>query len=151
MATLAHALQMVGGWIAPLVIFLTRRESKFVSFHALQVLFLHIIYVAVMLLCMAMFFVAMFASIMGSAANSAHGQSPQPPFAIFLVFPFFWLAMMASWVGILVAAIVYAIKAGRGEWAEIPVVGRWAKRVLHLEAAPHGAVDSSSPRDPIAG
>jgi hypothetical protein len=35
MATLAHVLQMVGWWIAPLVIFLTHRKSRFVSFHAL--------------------------------------------------------------------------------------------------------------------
>ena len=42
MATLAHVLQMVGGFLAPLIIFFIRRESRFVSFHALQVLFLQI-------------------------------------------------------------------------------------------------------------
>ncbi len=36
MGTLAHVLQLVGGWIAPLVIFLVKRNSRFVSFHALQ-------------------------------------------------------------------------------------------------------------------
>ena len=30
--------KLVGGWIAPLVIFLVKRQSRFVSFHALQVL-----------------------------------------------------------------------------------------------------------------
>jgi hypothetical protein len=34
MATLAHALQLIGSWIAPLIIFLIRRHSRFVSFHA---------------------------------------------------------------------------------------------------------------------
>ena len=38
MATLAQVLQIIGSWIAPLVIYLLRRESKFVSFHALQAL-----------------------------------------------------------------------------------------------------------------
>jgi uncharacterized membrane protein len=42
MAVLAHALQLVGGWIAPLVIFFVKRQSRFVSFHALQVLFLQL-------------------------------------------------------------------------------------------------------------
>ena len=132
MATLAHALQMVGGWIAPLIIFFTKRDSKFVSFHALQVLFLHLVYMCVMIVGMVIFFAVMFATIMSTAATATTGHASQPPIAIFFVFPFFWLAIMASWIVILVAAIVFAIKAGRGEWAEIPIVGGWAKRVLHL-------------------
>ena len=43
MALLAQVLQIVGWWIAPLVIFLIKRESKFVSFHALQALLLQIL------------------------------------------------------------------------------------------------------------
>ena len=35
MAILAHVLQIVGWWIAPLIIFLLKRDSKFTSFHAL--------------------------------------------------------------------------------------------------------------------
>jgi uncharacterized membrane protein len=38
MATLAHVLQLVGGWIAPLIIYLVKRDSKFVAFHAMQAL-----------------------------------------------------------------------------------------------------------------
>jgi hypothetical protein len=30
MAVLAHVLQLVGGWIAPLIIFFIKRESRFV-------------------------------------------------------------------------------------------------------------------------
>ena len=44
MATLANALQVVGWWIAPLIIFLIHRKSRFVSFHALQALLLQIAY-----------------------------------------------------------------------------------------------------------
>ena len=44
MATLAHALQLIGAWIAPLIIFLIRRQSRFVSFHALQALLLQIVH-----------------------------------------------------------------------------------------------------------
>jgi uncharacterized membrane protein len=43
MAVRAHALQLMGGWIAPLVIFFVKRQSRCVSFHALQVLFLQLI------------------------------------------------------------------------------------------------------------
>lgn len=44
LAMLAHALQIVGGFIAPLVIFLIRRDSRFVGFHALQALLLQLVY-----------------------------------------------------------------------------------------------------------
>ncbi|ABF40372.1 hypothetical protein Acid345_1370 [Candidatus Koribacter versatilis Ellin345] len=130
MATLAHALQMLGGWIAPLIIFFTKRESKFVSFHALQVLLFQMFYLAAVMVFGAIFFVVMFASIFGTVA--AQGHSSQPPFALFVIFPFFWLAMMAGGVLTLIMAIVYALKANRGEWAEIPVVGKWAKHILHI-------------------
>ena len=44
MAILAHMLQTVGLWIAPLIIFVVKRESKFVSFHVLQALLLQVLY-----------------------------------------------------------------------------------------------------------
>ena len=54
MATLAHIVQVVGWWIAPLVIFLLKRESRFVSFHALQALLLQIAYMFLMFLFMGL-------------------------------------------------------------------------------------------------
>jgi len=47
MALLAHVLQLVGWWIPPLVIFLVKRDSRFVSFHALQPLLLQIIWMVI--------------------------------------------------------------------------------------------------------
>ncbi|MGH9730640.1 MAG: hypothetical protein ACRD4A_02995 [Candidatus Acidiferrales bacterium] len=35
-AGLAHALMMSTWWIGPLIIYLTRKESRFVRFHAMQ-------------------------------------------------------------------------------------------------------------------
>jgi uncharacterized membrane protein len=32
-----------------------------------------------------------------------------------------------------VIAIVYAIKAGRGEWANYPVIGKIARRILKMD------------------
>jgi hypothetical protein len=40
--------------------------------------------------------------------------------------------MMGWWVFMLVVAIVYGIKAGRGEWAEYPLLGRLARRILRI-------------------
>ena len=129
MATLAHVLQMVGGFIAPLVIFFLRRESRFVTFHALQVLFLQIANTLFSMLFMVTWFAMMFG---GMAASAGKPQGGGPPVLFFLVFPLVWLFMMASWVTILTLAIVYGIKAGRGEWANYPVLGKWARRVLNI-------------------
>jgi len=127
MASLAHFLQVVTGFIAPLVIYLIKRDSRFVSFHAMQALLWQIIYwVAIMLLFM-IFFVGMFATLATHPPAPSPSQAPPPAF--FFLFPFLWLVMMCGWVLNLVLGIVFGIKANRGEWAAYPVIGRWAHRI----------------------
>jgi uncharacterized membrane protein len=127
MAVLAHALQLVGGWIAPLVIFFVKRQSRFVSFHALQVLFLQLCYLVVSVCLMAFWISGILLAVLRT-----HGGNNALPTAAFFVFPFIWLGFMGIWVGTVVIAVVYSVKAGRGEWAEYPVIGRWARRVLKI-------------------
>ena len=131
MATLAQVLQLVGWWIAPLVIFLVKRDSRFVSFHALQALLLQVIWMA--------FGVALtvgwMAIIFSTVAFHPHGSNAPPP-PVFLLFPLFFLGWMFVWAGMLVIAIVYGIKASRGEWAAYPVIGPPARRILKI--APDG-------------
>jgi uncharacterized Tic20 family protein len=127
MATLAHILQVVGWWVAPLVIFLLKRESRFVSFHALQALLLQIAYMFLMFLFMGLWFVFFF--LMVAQHPATHGA---PPPAMFILFPLVWLGFIAAWTLMLVIAIVYAIKAGRGEWAEYPVLGRLSRKILKI-------------------
>ena len=130
MATLAQALQIIGGWIAPLIIFLIRRQSRFVSFHALQALLLQILHVIAVMIFIVGFFIVMGFTIFQSVAA---GHTPaQPPIGVFLMFPFLWLFLITTNITILVTAIVYSIKAGRGEWAEYPVLGKWARRILKI-------------------
>ena len=127
MATLAHVLQVVGWWIAPLIIFLVQRKSRFVSFHALQALLLQIAYM-ILMFCFAMLWVVL---IFATIAQHG-GDKGAPPPAFFLVMPLVWLGFMGMWVFVLVIAIVYAIKAGRGEWANYPVIGRIARSFLKM-------------------
>lgn len=137
MGTLAHVLQIVGGWLAPLIIFFVKRDSKFVSFHALQALFFQLIY---MVIWGGMVVIFMF-TIIASVATNGGAHSNQPPTVLFVFFPLIWLAGIGGWVTIIVIAIVYGIKAGRGEWAKYPVIGNWVVRILKLEvnpAAPSG-------------
>jgi len=128
MATLAHALQVVGWWIAPLIIFLVNRRSRFVSFHALQALLLQIAYLILMAGFMVLWFVMIFSMIAHQSADKN-----APPVALFVVMPIVWLGFMGMWMFVLVIAIVYAIKAGRGEWANYPLIGRIARRILKMD------------------
>ena len=73
LAMLAHALQIVGGFIAPLVIFLIRRDSRFVGFHALQALLLQLIYMFFWFILFASLFGGMFVFI---ARESSRERRP---------------------------------------------------------------------------
>ena len=127
MATLAHALQVAGWWIAPLIIFLAHRKSRFVSFHALQALLLQIANLILMAGFMVLWFVMVFATIAHQSADKN-----APPVALFVVMPIVWLGYMGMWIFVLVIAIVYSIKAGRAEWANYPLIGRIARRILKM-------------------
>jgi len=52
--------------------------------------------------------------------------------AFFFFFPLLWLGIMGFWVAMIVIAVVYGIKAGRGEWADYPILGRLARRILKM-------------------
>lgn len=128
MAVLAQVLQVVGWWIAPLIVFIVKKESKFVSFHALQALFLQVLY----MLLMGVFMVAWFAAIFVAVAHAPQAKGAPPPLGLFVLMPIIWLGWMGLWALVLVVAIVFGIKAGRGEWAEYPLLGRWARGALKI-------------------
>jgi uncharacterized membrane protein len=136
MASLAQFLQLVGGWIGPLVILLVKRQSRFVSFHALQVLLLEAVFIFLTMITMMAVAIAIVIGAISGASLPQHSSSGVPPL-FFLFFPLFWIAIMGFWLVKLVVAIVYGIKAGRGEWAEYPVLGKLARRVLKI--GPGGA------------
>jgi uncharacterized Tic20 family protein len=131
MGLFAHLLQLFGGWIGPLVIFLIKRESRFVSFHALQALLLQLVHVIGMIVFVVIAMLVIFATVVSSAVHQPPGH-PDPPVAFFLMIPFIWLVAGGSWIVILVAAVLYGVKASRGEWAEYPVLGRWARKILKI-------------------
>ena len=73
------------------------------------------------------------ASVVPGIQSNPHGQ---PPVALFLVFPLVWFCIFTMSIGVLVIAIIYAIKAGRGEWADYPVLGRLARKMLKMAPTP---------------
>jgi uncharacterized protein len=128
LALLAHMLQIMLWWIAPLAIFLIKRQSKFVSFHALQAVLLQVVY----LLSIITGFILWFGVIFLTMAAGAASRHAHPPPEFFILMPLLWLCFMGMGVLVLLAAIVYGVKAGRGEWAEYPILGQLALKILKL-------------------
>ncbi len=131
MATLAHVLQMFGGWIAPLIIFFVKRQSRFVTFHALQVLLFEGVIMVLTMFAMAGVFIAI-ALGMGLGGFSSQHPPSAAPVLFFAFFGVFWLGFVVLWLGKLLLAIIYGMKASRGEWAEYPLLGRLSRRILNI-------------------
>ena len=124
MAMLAHVLQLFGGFIAPLIIFIVKRESKFVRFHALQPL---IWQVCVIILSMVFVFILM-GTMIFTIPMEAQPKSAEPPVAFFVMFGGMWLLIGGSWVANIILAIFYGIKANEGAWSRYPLIGRLAAK-----------------------
>jgi uncharacterized Tic20 family protein len=122
MAFLAHLLQVFTGFIAPLVIFCIKQDSRFVKFHALQSLIWQLCYIAAFAVTMIVFFVSFFVSI---AHSGVAGHNQPPPLGFFILFPLLWLLGMGGWIVNVILGIVYGVKANRGEWAAYPIIGKW--------------------------
>ena len=131
MAMLVYLIGIFTGFVGPLIMYFIKRDSKFVSFHALQSLFWHLLYMATMIALAMLFFVLMFASIAFEVVLH-HGPGAPAPVGAFLVFPLFWIVITVFWMTNLVLAVVFAIKANSGEWASYPIVGRWARRAAGI-------------------
>jgi hypothetical protein len=128
---LAHVLQLITWWVGPLVIYLVKRESRFVSFHALQALIYQGILFVVSMLMMGSWFALMFSGVLLAVAHGK--ESKAAPIAFFIVFALLGLFWLGVWVLTFVLGIVYGIKASRGEWAAYPIIGRWARHLAGID------------------
>lgn len=121
-AMLSHVGQMFGSFVIPLIIFLMKRNSRFVSFHALQALMAQLIFLVCWIGGMFMFFAAIFATIPTQA-----GSHNAPPRA-FMLFPFMWIGMFGVYGIMWIMALVYSYLAYDGRWTKYPLIGSIAER-----------------------
>ncbi|MGH9775293.1 MAG: DUF4870 domain-containing protein [Candidatus Acidiferrales bacterium] len=128
MAFLAQLLMALTGFIGPLVIYLVRRKSPFVAFHALQALFWEILRFLLTIAAMAVF-MFLFILKIGQAAGSGHPPQSLPPH-FFLFFPLLWLVFMGVWAISLALGIYFGIQAKQGKWAQYPVLGKLALKCV---------------------
>ena len=129
---LAHVLQIFSWLIAPLIIFLVRKDSRFVRYHALQAVFFQLLVMlawgATVLALFAGFFTAL-SRHQGSVGLSAIGF----PILFFVVF---WGGGALTWLLNLVLGVVYGLLANNGEWAGYPGIKYLAAKVAGVEL-PH--------------
>ena len=133
-AMLARLLMIFTWFIGPLILYLVKRESRFVAFHSLQALIFQAFCSALSIVMMVSWFLVM----IGTAATqggSGHPSGP-PPVAFFVTFGLIGILWMGVWVLTLVLGIVYTIKATNGEWAGYPLIGRWARHIVLGRALP---------------
>lgn len=128
MATLAEVLQIVAGWLAPLIIYLIRRESKFVAFHAMQALLWQVMVFVIWMVVFSVWMIFIFSTIVGHAGPQT--ENAKFPVGMLVGFGTVWLGAMSISLVNLILGIYYGIKANRGEWAEYPVIGNWARRIV---------------------
>jgi hypothetical protein len=111
MATLAYVLSLCFPIAAPLLIFLVKRRSRFVAFHALQALFIElglaVLGVAVVVLTW----------LLGMLGPLALLLAPLHIIA--------WCTGIAAWL----YKIIGAIQANSGTWYRIPFVWPYAERI----------------------
>ena len=128
MAMLAHILQIFTWWIGPLVIFLVKQDSKFVRFHALQALLWQIALMVLGMIGVFLWVAVILSAVFSSAGRAAPNQAP--PAAVFLGMGMIWLGFIVFYSANILFGILFGIKAGRGEWASYPLLGRWARQIV---------------------
>jgi hypothetical protein len=64
-------------------------------------------------------------------AHGGHPAEPQaPPVWMFFGMGALWLSIMSVSLCNLFLGIFYGVKAGHGEWAEYPLIGKLARRIV---------------------
>ncbi len=129
---LAHVLQIFSWLLGPMIIFLVRKDSRFVRYHALQAVFFQLLVMLVWGATILTLFAGFFTAI-------ARHRGPVGPAAIVfpvLFFVIFWGGGALTWLLNLVLGIVYGLRANNGEWAGYPGIKYLAAKVAGVEL-PH--------------
>jgi uncharacterized membrane protein len=117
---LAGALGYPIGIIA-IICLVMEKENRFVKFHALQSVLLHVAYVVVAIVLVILF---MIFAVLGMAASVAT-ESGAGVGLMGLLSTLIWLAFILAYLG---ALIFTAVKAYGGEMFKLPVIGNMAEK-----------------------
>jgi uncharacterized Tic20 family protein len=132
LALFSHLSLFLGGILLPIIFWATNRDkSKFVCFHALQALWFHIAYIAVIFIFIILF-VIIFAiwGIGLTALAGASGGMEMPIILIILIIAFYAL-LFAIIFGAMGYSIYMGIKSYKGELVMYPIIGKKVYRSVY--------------------
>jgi uncharacterized Tic20 family protein len=135
LAAASYVGYLAGFWlIVPIVVYVLKREkSRFVAFHALQAIIVHVLLVPIAIIGVLFGLVATFAL---AAATDAHGRDSS--FGLLLVVPYL-VGLLVPWGIHAVLSIVCAVRAMQGRAARFPVAAWLADRFLEGDKGAAGA------------
>ncbi|MFN2576135.1 MAG: DUF4870 domain-containing protein [Pyrinomonadaceae bacterium] len=119
---LAAALGYPIGIIA-IICLIMEKENRFVKFHALQSILLHVAFIVVMIAVWILTIILVMAGLAASAASSSAGGAIGG--IISLLFGLIWLVIVVAYVGGLIFA---AVKSYQGVQFKLPVIGNMADK-----------------------
>ena len=117
---LAAALGYPIGIIA-IICLIMEKENRFVKFHALQSLLLHVAFIVV---AIAVWIIGIILLIAGMAASAATNSGAAGGL-VGMLFGLIWLVVIVAYVGGLIFA---AVKAYGGNYFKLPVIGNMAEK-----------------------
>ncbi|RPI17433.1 MAG: DUF4870 domain-containing protein [Ignavibacteriae bacterium] len=123
MGLFSHLSLFLGGIILPIVFWIINKDkSKFATFHALQALFFHIAYIAVIFVFIFVFAIGgVGISLLAGLGNHSGGGAAGGLFVIIMIA--FYAFLFIYIFGCMGYAIYMGIKAYQGELKKYPVIG----------------------------
>jgi uncharacterized membrane protein len=118
---LAAALGYPIGIIA-IICLIMEKENRFVKFHALQSILLHVAFIIAMIAVWILTIIMVIAGVAASAASNAGGAIGG---IMSMLFGLIWLVLIVAYIGGLIYA---AVKAYGGNHFKLPIVGNMAEK-----------------------
>jgi len=120
---LAAALGYPIGIIA-IICLIMEKENRFVKFHALQSILLHVGFIVV---AIAVWIIGIVLLVAGAAASAASGSGAAGGI-IGMLFGLIWLVVIVAYIGGLIFA---AVKAYGGNYFKLPIIGNMAEKFVN--------------------
>ncbi len=132
LALFSHLSLFLGGIILPIIFWATNKDkSKFVTFHALQALWFHIAYIALILVFVFGFvIIAIIGGVGMSTFAGATGSKEMPIFFIIAIVGFYAM-LFAIVIGTICYSVYMGIKSYKGELCRYPIIGKKVYRKVY--------------------
>ncbi len=126
LALFSHLSLFLGGILLPIIFWATNRDkSKFVCFHALQALWFHIAYIAlIFVLIFALVLVALVGGAGFSLLAGSGGGGSEFPVLLIIFMVIFYSLLFAIIFGAIGYSIYMGIKSYKGELVMYPIIGK---------------------------